>query len=97
MFFERLEDFLDRPLQLRVAIFGHEAGIIDDFDVGLDAVAFDDPVAFGVVDAKGRHRHTAAIDQRRRAGDADEAAPGAQADERAEAGLPEIIGKAIAS
>src|SRR6516225_6508788 len=60
-------------------------------------MAFDDPFAFSAVDADGRHGDVSAVDQRRRAGNADEPAPGACAAEGTEAGFLEVERKTIAA
>src|SRR5437867_3618618 len=48
-------------------------------------MALDNPIAFGVIDAEGRHADRIIIDQAGSAGHANQAAPGAGADERADA------------
>ena len=60
-------------------------------------MAFDDPFSRGVVDAEGGDGDFAAVDEGRGAGHADEAAPGAGADDGAEAGLAEEPREAVAA
>src|SRR5439155_6487312 len=60
-------------------------------------VAFDDPFAFGAVDAEGGDGHAAAIDQSRCAGNPDQTAPSPCADERTEAGFLKVKRKAISA
>src|SRR5262249_14684011 len=67
-------------------------GVVDDGHVGVDAVALDAPGAVELVEAEGGRGDGAAVDQARVAGDADEAAPGAGADELAEFRLLEVGG-----
>ena len=54
-------------------------------------------VALRVVHAEGRHGDAAAVDERRRPADADEPAPRARADERAEPGLAEVEREGVAA
>src|SRR5208283_4130784 len=61
------------------------------------AVAFDDPLPIGAVNRERRHRHASAINQRRRAADSNQAAPGPHADERSQPRLLEIERKTIAA
>src|SRR5690606_8103210 len=75
----------------------HVGGVVDDFDIRIDAVAFDAPGAVVFIEAEGGDGGVAAIDEAGVAGDADESAPGAGADEFAEAGLLEVIGESIAA
>ena len=96
-FLERLEDFVDCAFELRVGAFGHEGRIVNDLDIRIDSMTFDEPFAFSAVKSHGGHSDRAAINQRRRAGHANEAAPRARADQGAQFRLLEVIGKAIAA
>src|SRR5512140_2635820 len=75
-----LGHLVDRALQLRVDPPGELGRIVGDFDVRIDAVAFGKPLPLRIEHAEGGHRDAAAVDERRRAADADEAAPRARAD-----------------
>src|SRR5947208_49124 len=61
LFLEHLQDFVDSALELGVGAFGHYARVVDDFDVGVDSVAFDEPFAFGAVESHRRYGDGAAI------------------------------------
>src|SRR5713101_428141 len=74
-----LQHHLDPLLELRVVP-------LDDEVVAV--VPLDDPSPLQIVGAELGAGHVAAVDQRRRAADADDAAPGARPDERAEAVFP---------
>src|SRR5260221_215911 len=86
-FLEGFHDLVDRAFQLRIAAFGHERWVIDYRNIRIHAVAFDDPLAFGAIDAEAGNSYISAIHQRRRARDADEATRGASANNWAEARL----------
>src|SRR5579862_7147685 len=73
----------------------HLDRVLLDHDVRVDAVALDDPAPLGVRGAELRHVDDAAVEQRSVIGDADRAAPGALADERADLVSPELVGKDI--
>src|SRR5262245_16613246 len=60
-------------------------------------MAFDDPFAFGAVNAESRHGDAAAVNQAGHACDADQPAPRPRANNRAEASLLEIERKAVAT
>src|SRR5580658_4541160 len=95
--FERLHDRFDRAFELRVAAFGHERRVVNYRNIGIDAVVFDNPISVRAVNAECRDRYRAAVDQSRRAGNADEAAPGAGADKRAKMRLLKVEWKTVAS
>ena len=57
----------DGAFELRVDALGQLRRVLVDLDVGLDAVAFGEPVAAHVVHPERRHREAAAVDQLRRA------------------------------
>src|SRR3989442_567342 len=78
--FEFVEQFLDGAVELGVFAFGHQRWIIDDCDVGIDAVAFDNPITLSAINAKGRDADRAIVDQAGRASHADQTAPGAGTD-----------------
>src|SRR5690606_3464807 len=85
-FFEKVGD---GHVELRIAAVLHLGGVVDDLDVGVNAVPLDAPGAVLFVEAEGRGGDGAAVDQARVAGDADEAAPGAGTDELADPVVPE--------
>src|SRR5262245_39197932 len=89
--------FLDGAVRLAVPSLRPLRRVFIDGDVWIDAVALSEPLAFDVEHPEGRHRDTAAVGERRRSADADEAAPGASADERTKSGLTEVEGKRVAS
>src|ERR1044071_5798867 len=60
-------------------------------------MALDDPLAFGIVDAKGRDGDAAIIDQAGNSCDTDQASPGASADHGTETGGLEIERETIAT
>ena len=73
------------------------AGIVIDHDVGIDAVALDDPVlAVLRIGRELRPEELAAISQRKRIANADDAAPGAFADQFAKAHRLEAIRENVA-
>src|SRR5690606_32186700 len=92
-----VEDVLDRGVELRIFAVGELGRVVDDLDVGIDAVALNAPGAVGVVVAEGGHGGVAAVDQAGVAGDADQAAPGSRADELAEPGPAEIGREGVAA
>ena len=69
--------------------FKHRLGIVLNFDVGIDAVALDDPVPVGRGEAELGDIDDAAVNQRAAIGDADHAAPRSLADQRAQLRLLE--------
>jgi hypothetical protein len=80
-----LHDFLDGALELVVGASVLARGVVVDYDVGIDAVAFDDPLL--AVDGVGGElgfAQGAAVDEGDGAADADGAAPAAFADQLAE-------------
>src|SRR5271154_6202039 len=72
-------------------------GIHFDIYVGRDAVIFHFPVSFGGEKSEARSGDEAVVHQAGIAADADEAAPGAFAYERAEADVTEIPGQRVAA
>jgi hypothetical protein len=56
----------DGLFQLRVLALADEGGVEVDFDVGGDAVVFDVPLAFGVVEGEVRGGDAAAVDEGRK-------------------------------
>src|SRR6266567_8935187 len=94
---ERFEDFVNGAFELGVAAFGLQRRIINHRDVRVHAVALDDPLTLGAVNAKSWHRDRSAINERRGTGDADQSAPGACADQRAQARLLEVKRETIAA
>jgi hypothetical protein len=66
-----LQHFFNGSFQLRITAARHETGVIDDRDVRVHPITFDDPFALRIVDAERGDGDAAAIDQRGRAGDAD--------------------------
>ena len=79
-------NFLDSPVELLIFALEFLGRIVVDHDVGIDAVAFDDP-AFAVLGVRRELRleEIAAISQRKRVADSDDAAPGPFADQFAQA------------
>ena len=72
-------------------------GIEIDFVVGRDAMVLDLPFAFEAVDGGAGRGDAATIDQLGISADTDKTAPGAFADEWADAGFAEIPGQRIAA
>src|SRR6185436_6970659 len=87
----------DGALELRVAAVLHQRRVVDHLDVGVDAVALDAPGAVLLVEGEARALDVAAVDQERVAREADQAAPGARADQLPEAGLLEVEGEGVAA
>src|SRR5262249_2001407 len=90
-------DLGDGGVELRVAAVLHLGGVVDDLDVGVDAVALDAPGAVLLVEAAGRGGDAGPVEQAGVAGDADEAAPGGHAYELAELRLAEVPGEGVAA
>src|SRR6266478_9365683 len=87
MILQRLHYLGYRALELWILAGQHRPGIVLDLDVGIDAVAFDDPLTFGACERRLRHEDRASVDQRAPVPDADHAAPRAFADQRTEPSL----------
>src|ERR1043165_2491829 len=94
---ELVHQHLDCFLERRIATRDDELGTIDDFDVRRDADAFHGPLAGVVEEAELRRGDRAAVHQSGIAADADEAAPRARADERADLALVEVVRQRIAA
>ena len=79
-------DLLDRAIELLVFATEFFRRVIIDHDIGINAVTFDDPL-FSVLGIKPEFRfeELAAVHQRKRIANSNNAAPGALADEFAEA------------
>ena len=60
---DRLLQFVDRAIELRILARELGRDILLDDDVGIDAVAFDDVLAFGARRRELRHEHFAAVDR----------------------------------
>src|SRR6516164_7181549 len=90
IFLDGFQDLVNSAVELGVAAFGHQGWIVHDGDIGIHAVAFDDPFAFGAEDTERGDSDAAAINERRSAADADQSTPGARAYQRAEAGFLEV-------
>ena len=71
----------------------HRGRIIFDDDVGIHAMAFDDPFPVDGSCGKFRNKDLATVDQRAAAGDADNAAPSALADQRPKPACLNMYGK----
>src|SRR5262245_18567106 len=65
----------DGTFELRIMSVHHRLGIILHFDVRIDAVPLDNPLAFRIGKTKLRNVHNASIDQGAAIGDSDHAAP----------------------
>jgi hypothetical protein len=94
--FEFLGDFRDAARELRILAPDDRSGVVFDHDVWIDAMAFNHPQASGASGGKFRHENLTTVEQRAVSGDADNAAPGALADQRAKAGLLEHVRKDVA-
>ena len=89
--------YVDRVVELHVVAVDQAVRVEVQLDVGIDAVAFDNPIAaLRVPAAEFRLRDHATVAQRLVAADADPAAPGARADDRAELELLETEGEGLA-
>ena len=87
----------DAALELRVLARDHRRGVVLDLDVGRRRPRpRRSTCAVRVVRGVNGHDDHAAVDQRAAAGDADDAAPGALADQRAEPGLAEHVREDVA-
>src|SRR5205085_2769427 len=87
----------DGPLQLVVLTLCYQLKVFCHGDIGIHAVSFLEPGAIGIEHAESGDGDIAAVDQGWRSTDADEAAPGAGADEGAQACFAEIIGEGISA
>ena len=87
----------DELVELRVAAVQGQGGVVDDLDIGIDAVALDEPLTLGIVEGERGHGDAAAVDENRRTADADQPDPGTGTDQRAGAGLLEEVGKEVAA
>src|SRR5262249_35468731 len=84
-----IQQFRHTAFQLRVFALDDRFRIIFDRDVGVNAVAFDYPIAFSVGEAEFGDVDDAAVDERPAIGDANHAAPRTFADQRPQAGFAE--------
>ena len=76
----------DGPFELRIVALTPGGGVELDFDVRRDAAIFHvELTGIGIEKTPAGRSDSAAIDQRRITANADQAAPGARADERASA------------
>src|SRR5882724_12848253 len=82
--FERLHDFRNTALELRIAAGNHRCRIVFHDNIGIDAVSFDD--VFPIDRSRGKlgHEDCSAIKERTPASNANHAAPSALADQRPE-------------
>src|SRR5450631_3589445 len=87
-----LQNFCDCRIQLYIVARIDGQRVQGDLDVGRDSLILDPPFAFRREDAEKRYREKAAVDQLRIRGDANQAAPGAGADQLTEAKTPESVG-----
>ena len=93
---EFFEDDLDALVELLVLAAEFAGGVVVDEDVGFDPFALDDPrFSIDRVFAFRRNSEIAAIGKRERTVDADDAAPRAFADEFAQTGGAETVGKDV--
>src|SRR5512141_2494447 len=93
---EILEDDLDGFVELVVDAGELPGRVVVDDDIGLDADALDDPaLALRAVRGELGLVERAAVEERQGAADADDAAPGALADERAELEGLEPVGEDV--
>jgi uncharacterized membrane protein (Fun14 family) len=92
-----VEHVVDGDIELGATPAGVLGGVVDDLDVGVDAVALDAPGAVLLVEAEVGDGGVAPVDQARNARDADETAPGAGADELAELVVLEEPGEHVAA
>src|SRR5215210_8304638 len=86
------EEPFDCGFERRVFAAGEGLGAVYDFDVGVNARAFDLPLARDVEEAEGGRREAAAVGELRVAGETDQAAPRRRAEDAAEAALAEVEG-----
>src|SRR6185312_6609387 len=93
-------DFLlqvfDRRVELRVLSGERAMGQVVDDDIGVDAVAFDQPVAVRTKDASLRRRGDAAIDEEVARREPDLSSPGPRANHFPEAEPTESFGERLA-
>ena len=92
------EQHFHRPLELRIVAFADGVWVEIDFDIGCDAVIFDFPLAVrGPESAAGRRNHTPVHQVLLRAEEADQSAPRALPDQRADVELAEVERHGIAA
>src|SRR5262249_16644312 len=87
--------FGNAAFQLRILPPNFRARIVVDFNVRIDAVAFDNPFTLVVRQSGTRDEDLTAVDQWTAAPDAYDAAPRTFADERTQAGFPDHPGENI--
>ena len=89
--FHFFEQFLNAAFQLRIATRENGGGILPNFDIWIDAVAFNNVSACFVVCRGKRHRNGTAVGKRPASRYADDASPTALSDQFAESGLTEVV------
>lgn len=97
MLFEHLHHRFDCLFELRIVAFAHQLGVHHHFDIGRDAIVFDLPFALQPVNGPARGRHASAVQERGISADANQPAPSALTDNRADPELAEIPGQGIAA
>src|SRR5260370_14548945 len=90
--FERCEGDLHGLLQLRVSTFAPGLGVELHFDVRVSAVILHIPLTVGTPEGEVRSGYRAAVDQPGIFADADQATPGALADQLSDGGAAKVPG-----
>src|SRR5205085_6357377 len=92
-----LQQILRRRFERRVFAARHGLGAVNYFHVRVNARALDRPAAFRVEEAERRRAQAPAVGELRRAGEANEAAPGRRAEYATKAALAEVVGEGVAA